>query len=209
MPSSVSWSSSGLSPFSTFTGNGKISALKCPASVAARARRWLSSAKRSSSSFVMPYFLARSSAPPNWLKLRASMPNSSKRFIDSPYRARSPGPLGSPCPLLKPSMTLAPIGTCVMLSTPAAMTQSCVPLITAWHAKWIACCPEPHCRSTATPGTRSGKRLELKTVVRPRLLPCAPTWLTHPTMTSSTPSPATPALSSNPSTTAAHKSAGW
>ena len=34
------------------------------------------------------------------------------------------------------------------------MTTSCVPDITAWAAKWIDCCEEPHCRSMVTAGTR-------------------------------------------------------
>ena len=42
------------------------------------------------------------------------------------------------------SVTLEPIGTRVMLSTPLAITTSCVPLITAWAANWIACWLEPH-----------------------------------------------------------------
>ena len=45
-----------------------------------------------------------------------------------------------------------PIGTRVMLSTPPAITSSCVSLITACTAKWIACWPEPHWRSTLVAG---------------------------------------------------------
>ena len=51
-----------------------------------------------------------------------------------------------------------PIGTRVMLSTPAAMTTSWVPLITACAAKWSACCELPHWRSMVTAGTLSGRR---------------------------------------------------
>ena len=51
---------------------------------------------------------------------------------------------------------LDPIGTCDMFSTPAAMTTSCIPLMTACTAKWMACCEDPHCRSTDVPGTLSG-----------------------------------------------------
>ncbi len=36
------------------------------------------------------------------------------------------------------------MGTRVMLSTPAAITMSMVPLITAWAANCRACCEEPH-----------------------------------------------------------------
>ena len=49
-----------------------------------------------------------------------------------------------------------PIGARVMLSTPAAITTSCVPDITACAANWIACCEEPHCRSMVTAGTLCG-----------------------------------------------------
>jgi len=42
------------------------------------------------------------------------------------------------------SMTRVPMGTRLMLSTPAAMTQSMVPLITAWAAKCRACWEDPH-----------------------------------------------------------------
>ena len=50
-----------------------------------------------------------------------------------------------------------PIGTRLMLSTPAAITTSYAPAITPCAAKWRACCDDPHCRSTVVPGTESGK----------------------------------------------------
>ena len=50
----------------------------------------------------------------------------------------------------------AAIGICDMFCTPPATTRSAVPLITACAAKCTACCEEPHCRSTVTPGTSSG-----------------------------------------------------
>ena len=59
-----------------------------------------------------------------------------------------------------------PIGTRVMLSTPPAITTSCVPDITACAAKCSACCDEPHCRSMVTAGTLSGS-LEASTTLRP------------------------------------------
>ena len=55
------------------------------------------------------------------------------------------------------SATVEPIGTMLMLSTPAATTRSCVPDMTAWAAKCTACCEEPHWRSMVTPGTLSGR----------------------------------------------------
>ena len=60
-----------------------------------------------------------------------------------------------PIPACIGRVTGRPIGTRVMISTPAAMTTSWVPLITAWAAKWIDCCEEPHWRSMVTAGTLS------------------------------------------------------
>ena len=63
-------------------------------------------------------------------------------------------------------VALVPIGTRVMLSTPLAITTSCVPLITACAANWMDCCDEPHWRSIVTAGTLVG-RLEARTLLRP------------------------------------------
>ncbi|MNE47078.1 hypothetical protein D3C80_1414560 [compost metagenome] len=60
-----------------------------------------------------------------------------------------------------------------MLSTPAAITISMLPDITACAAKCRACCEEPHCRSIVVAGTRSG-RLEARTTLRARLVDCSP-----------------------------------
>jgi len=61
-----------------------------------------------------------------------------------------------------------------MPSTPAAITTSMAPDITACAAKCSACCDEPHCRSIEVPGTLSGNfeaitalRATLWTVRRP------------------------------------------
>ena len=78
---------------------------------------------------------------------------------------------------------LAPIGRLDITSQPPAITTSCVPLITACAAKWIACCDEPHWRSTVVPGTLIGRFDESTTL---RQVGSAPTWLTQPQMTSST-----------------------
>jgi len=40
-------------------------------------------------------------------------------------------------------VTVEPMVTMLMLSTPAATTRSCVPDITAWAAKCTACWEEP------------------------------------------------------------------
>ena len=44
-----------------------------------------------------------------------------------------------------------------MLSTPAAITTSMLPAITACAAKCSACCDEPHCRSIDVAGTLKAK----------------------------------------------------
>ena len=43
-----------------------------------------------------------------------------------------------------------------MLSTPAAIVMSHTPDWMRFAAKWIACCDEPHCRSTVVAGTSTG-----------------------------------------------------
>ena len=100
-----------------------------------------------------------------------------------------------------------PIGTRVMLSTPAAMTTSWVPLITAWAAKCSDCWEEPHWRSMLTAGTLSGRR-EAMTMLRPMWKLCSPIWLTQPTMTSSIGGRVDAAFSTSASSTAAPMSAG-
>ncbi len=77
-----------------------------------------------------------------------------------------------------------PIGARVMLSTPAAMTTSWVPDITAWAANWIACCDEPHWRSMVTAGTLCGS-FDASTALRPTWSDCSPAWVTQPMITSS------------------------
>ena len=44
-----------------------------------------------------------------------------------------------------------------MLSTPAAIVMSHTPDWMRFAAKWIACCDEPHWRSTVVAGTSIGK----------------------------------------------------
>ena len=52
---------------------------------------------------------------------------------------------------------LAPIGTRLMTSTPAAITTSYCPAMTPWAAKCSACWDDPHWRSMVVAGTDSGK----------------------------------------------------
>ena len=81
--------------------------------------------------------------------------------------------------------TLEPIGTMLMLSTPAATTRSWVPDSTPCAAKCTACWDEPHCRSMVTPGTLSGRPADSQ-ALRAMSMACGPTCETQPMMTSST-----------------------
>ena len=83
------------------------------------------------------------------------------------------------------SVTVEPIGTWLMLSTPAATTRSWVPDSTPWAAKCTACWEDPHCRSMVTPGTLSGSPADSQ-AVRAMSMACGPIWDTHPMITSST-----------------------
>ena len=99
------------------------------------------------------------------------------------------------------------MGTRVIDSTPAAITTSMAPDITAWAAKWMACCDEPHWRSIEVPGTDSGS-LEASTALRATLVDCSPTWLTQPMNTSSTRAGSAPVRSIRSLSTRAASSTG-
>ena len=77
------------------------------------------------------------------------------------------------------------IGTCDMRSTPAAISTSMLPDITACAAKCSACCDEPHWRPTEVSGTDSGSRLA-STASRTMLPACSSIWPTQPMIMSST-----------------------
>jgi hypothetical protein len=94
-----------------------------------------------------------------------------------------------------------------MLSTPAAMTQSIVPDMTAWAAKCSACCDEPHCRSIVTPGTAFGS-FEASPAIRPMQPLCSPACSTQPMITSSTSAGSALVRSSSASMTCAARSTG-
>src|SRR5215468_8365246 len=91
------------------------------------------------------------------------------------------------------SATDEPIGTMLMLSTPAAMTRSAVPDMTPCAAKCTACCEDPHWRSMVTPGTDSGRPADNQ-AVRAISIACGPTCDTQPMTTSSTADGSTPVL---------------
>src|SRR5690606_35970692 len=100
-----------------------------------------------------------------------------------------------------------PMGTRVMLSTPAAMTMSWVPDMTACAAKCSACCEEPHWRSTEVAGTDSGS-FDASTALRAMLVDCSPAWPTQPMITSSISAGSAPLRSTSASSTCAARSAG-
>ena len=77
------------------------------------------------------------------------------------------------------------MGTRVMFSTPPAITHSYCPDMTPMAAKFAACCPEPHIRSSVVPQTSSGNPA-MRAAFRAMLKPCSPTLLTQPITTSST-----------------------
>ena len=95
---------------------------------------------------MTPHFAAIISAPRNW------------EISWSPYRASQPFDVenGSGNPCSRPASMAAEMGIALMFCTPPATTTSAVPDITACAAKCTACCDEPHCRSTVTPGTSDG-----------------------------------------------------
>ena len=74
-------------------------------------------------------------------------------------------------------------------------------------AKWTACWDEPHCRSTVTPGTASG-RPAASHAVRAMSPAWGPTVSTQPNTTSSTASGSAPVRASSAAMTCAPRSAG-
>src|SRR5215831_6325513 len=99
------------------------------------------------------------------------------------------------------------MGIWLMFCTPPATTRSAVPLSTAWAAKWAACWDEPHCRSTVTPGTASG-RPAASHAVRAMSPACGPIVSTQPNTTSSTAAGSAPVRASSAAMTCAPRSAG-
>src|ERR1700746_1077639 len=110
-------------------------------------------------------------------------------------------------PAFMAKVTVEPMVTMLMLSTPAAITRSCVPDITAWAAKWTACWDEPHCRSTVTPGTLSGRPADNQAFLAMSKV-CGPICETHPMITSSTAAGVTPVRFTSPRRACAARSTG-
>ena len=65
------------------------------------------------------------------------------------------------------------IGARVIDSTPHAIARSYAPAITPWATKCIACCDEPHWRSTLVAGTCGGSPPATQ-ALRVTLQPCSP-----------------------------------
>ena len=99
------------------------------------------------------------------------------------------------------------MGTIDMFWTPPATTMSCTPDLTAIAAKLTACWPDPHWRSTVTPGTASG-RPAASQQVRAMSPALGPTLSRLPKITSSTAMGSTSVRCSSALMAAAPRSAG-
>ena len=116
---------------------------RCPTAAAARARRWLSRAKR-----VLP-LAADAEIPGDVLRRDSHVRVAETRRHELGPANRTPG---SPSAAL-----LARRGAVLMLSTPPARYDRFPPAATSRAASTMASRPEPHCRSTVMPGTLTGK----------------------------------------------------
>ncbi len=100
-----------------------------------------------------------------------------------------------------------PIGTLVMLSTPAAMKASPAPIAMAPAAMWIEYIDEPQNRFTVAPATLIG-RSAISPIRRATFSPCSASGKAQPTMRSSTSPAAMPLRFTSSRTTAAAISSG-
>ena len=107
-----------------------------------------------------------------------------------------------------PWVMLMPSGTRDITSTPPPMVMSQVSAWIRLAAKWIACWPEPHCRSTVVAGISYGKSAVRRTL-RATFAPCSPTSSTQPNTTSSTIDDSMPARFTTSFSTSAPRSLGW
>ena len=81
-----------------------------------------------------------------------------------------------------------------MCSTPPPIATSCTPAAISAAAKLIACCAEPHWRSTVVAGVSSGSPA-CSHALRVTLNDCSPNCCTQPPTTSSTADGSIPARS--------------
>src|SRR5581483_11075921 len=115
---------------------------------------------------------------------------------------------GSVNPNCSATVIAEEMGIIDMFCTPPAMITSFVPLITAWAAKWMACCEEPHWRAMVVPGSSSG-RPAASQHVRAMSPAWGPMASRHPKKTSSTASGSRSLRSTSAWSTWAPRSAGW
>ena len=192
MPSSVVSSSPVSVPVASLIGTGTIS----PANARRRWSRPPAGATRAANvvhrrSRVMPNFPARICATSNWV---LSWPSHAAM---KPRRERPVPATGVRWPSGSGSSTRRRTrsrGRSRRRSTP-------------WAAKWIACCDEPHWRSTDVAGTVCGSPAATQ-ALRVTLQPCSPTCVTHPPTTSSTRPGSTPVRSTSAARAWASRSVG-
>ena len=149
------------------TVTAAISREKCPASIAARALRWLSSAKQSDCSRVMPYSRASTSAVSPMMRFDSGHWNPSR------YIASTSVKFPIRCPQRASTASIR-YGIRLMDSMPPASTMSdspsmidCAPDAIAWrpeaHALLIVCagarCGHAGAMAHLTPGIGSGAPL--------------------------------------------------
>src|SRR5690606_26348049 len=171
------------------TVTGTISSWNLPASVAAAARRWLAGARASCRSRVTLSRAATSSAVRPMLMYPSGAVRMSSGLGDS----------------RKPVM-----GTRLMLSTPPARMTSAWPSMMRSAARAMACRPEEQKRLMVKPGTVGGSPARMA-AMRAILIPCSPSGMAQPRMTSALFSAASPGLRRMAArlTMAARSSARW
>ena len=185
------------SPFLLFKVTGTIWSLNTPACVARSARLWLSTARRSWSSRVMPHLAAMFSAvTPMWMlwKGSCSAPIIMSTILVSPMRAPQ-------------RMFRLAKGTRLMFSAPPPMATSVSPSKMDWLAFTMACRPEPHRRLTLNAGVPSPQP-PLMAATRDRYMSLGSVLTTWPNTTWPTSLPSTLARTSDSRTTRAPSSVG-
>ena len=185
----------------TLTGTSWPS--KRPPSIAATARRWLSSANASCRSRETVHSSATHSAvSPSVIGGYAAcirgLTNRQPSVVSSIARApRSQAP----------SALSITYGARVIDSTPPAMNTSPSPAPIACAAEFTACSPEPHSRLTVCPATSTGSPAR-SAAMRATLRLSSPAWLAQPKTTSSTRVASMPVRSTTAAMTTAARSSG-
>ena len=190
------------SPLRWGTSTGTISASNRPSDMAWAARRWLSAAKASCSSRVIPCRSATISAvSPREMVHSAGMrglvnrhpivvsaeSGAARGYADSGFRVTH--------------------GARDMLSTPPAMNTSPSPHRMACPALTTDCSPEPHSRFTVCPATSTGRPARREDM-RATLRLSSPAWFVQPITTSSTRSVGTPVRRTSSAMAVARRSSG-